>query len=485
MSEQKDTIFSYPPRKKLFYKNIILVISFVTAFVIYVLSCFFTNRGVFSDIPACYFCGCFSSNSYFYFHDVTARVFSFILAAVPYNIFLQFVNSFNLLEKLNLFYISYLIMSGVLTALNFYVAKFTKRYDIAFYTLFVYSFFYLPGNIWSIREIFIAFPIWFILLQFFVCKERLNIFAKIVLIFCLLFCFESFELFVSLGALLFVFSILFAIKKDKNYIKKLYIGIISLIASLYIIIKTLLIATRNYNLSESSNQWLSHILVATKNVFSSNFCISLFGLVLIFIWFNENISKRYKVNLSLFSFFLLILRLYNIESPFTIESNFYSYLLFVLPLIFFFVLCEEYFNFKILKAKKFITLFIISLIVGICHFVYQTKENIDFYNDYFIFFKTFLNNNKGIIQKKPEEIFSNFTRFDYDFTMWAKSIIAQSANPDKKITTIILEPSSDIYYDTEMDFVCFMPMKINFSTETEDYDLTAIKKELIKMNKVK
>ncbi|MGN0004855.1 MAG: hypothetical protein ACI37Z_02595 [Candidatus Gastranaerophilaceae bacterium] len=69
--------------------------------------------------------------------------------------------------------------------------------------------------------------------------------------------------------------------------------------------------------------------------------------------------------------------------------------------------------------------------------------------------------------------------------MWAKSIIAQSANPDKKITTIILEPSSDVYYDTEMDFVCFMPIKINFSTETEDYDLTAIKKELIKMNKVK
>lgn len=479
MAEQNIKSNYTPPRKKDYYKNQILLITFLFLFVIFIISNFIANKGIFYDVPGCFFSGLFNESPYFSFHDLTARYFSFIIATIPYNIFMPVIKSFNLLDKVNLFYISHLIMSGVLTALNFYVAKYTKRYDIAIYALFVYSFFYLPSSIWAIREIFIAFPIWFILLQFFVCKKKLNIFAKIIFLFSLIYSFESFEIFALLGVILFIFSILFAIKKDKKRKFKLTIGITSLIAAIYIVIKTILVATKHYNLTVSSNSWYYDLTFSIQNLFSTNFCISLFGIILICLFINKR--RRALKFLSIFVFFCFIKYLDYLDfiPKFVSCKSFYSLLFLIMPLFFIFVLSEEYFHRKFIKNKSLKTIFSISLIIGIFQFIYLINGNIKFYSEYFIPFKTYLNSNYKIQQEDPCLVLKNYNNYeDYTGFTYFPSILIQSENPDKKIKTILLDKKTNIYYDATNDTIYFDGQGLKI--KTKDWDLSPIKELLIK-----
>ena len=477
--------YTPPPRKNDSYKDKILLTVFLFLFVVFIISNFITNKGIFFDVPGCFLIGLFNKSPYFYFHDFTARFFSFVLATIPYNIFIPIIKSFNLLDKLNLFYISYLIMSGVLTALNFYIAKqYTKRYDIAIYALFVYSFFYLPGSIWAIREIFIAFPIWFILLQFFVCKKRLSKSAKIFFLFSLIYSFESFEIFAILGVILFIFSVLFAIKKDKRYKLKLTIGITSLIATIYIVIKTIFVATKAYNITVASLNWFYDLISSAQNLFSINFCISLFGIILIYLFINRKI-KFLKFLLIIYSLsFIKNLNYLNLIKPdLVLGKDFYTLLFLIIPLFFIFVLRDEYLNRKFIKNKSLKTIFSVSLIIGIFQFIYLINGNIKFYSEYFIPLKNVLNTSNGIIKKDPALIFKDFNKYNLSCMIYLDSIFVQSANPDKKINTILLDENSDVYYEAKTDTIHFRKYDFGLKTKTKDFDFTPIRNQLIKKDK--
>lgn len=488
MSEEKNINNNYIfGNTKGFYKNKILLTAFLFLFVIFVTSSFLANKGLYGDAPGMYFIAQNTSKFYFSFNDDTARVFSFYLATIPYNIFFPIFSSANPLIKLSLFSTSYLVMSGILTAINFYAAKYTKRFDIAIYAVFVYSFFYLPGSIWTNREIFIAFPIWFMLLQFFVCKEKLGLIPRLIMLFCLIYSFESFESFVPLGIILFAASVLFAAKKDRNYKRKLIIGFSSLAASIYIVLKTLFVATKSYNLTNSSNEWLTHIKFACSHIFSSDFCISLFGFFLIYLALSKSLSKRHKTNFSIAGFFFLFLRmdyLNNTEIN-TCDFTLYTFLLFVIPLIFLAVIYETYSKRKILKSKQLMNFFTISLFIGICQFGYQTECNYRFYNEYFVPLKNVLNTSNRIIKKDPALVLEDFDKYDMSDMIYLDSILVQSANPDKKIDTILLDENSDVYYDAKTDTIHFRKYDFMFKTKTKDFDFTPIRNQLIKSKKTK
>ena len=129
--------------------------------------------------------------------------------------------------------------------------------------------------------------------------------------------------------------------------------------------------------------------------------------------------------------------------------------------------------------------FTISLFIGICQFGNQTEFNYRFYNEYFVPLKNVLNTSNRIIKKDPALVLEDFYEYDMSDMIYLNSILVQSANPDKKIDTILLDENSDVYYDAKTDTIHFRKYDFMFKTKTKDFDFTPIRNQLIKSKKTK
>ncbi|MGN0004857.1 MAG: hypothetical protein ACI37Z_02605 [Candidatus Gastranaerophilaceae bacterium] len=423
--------------------------------------------------------------------NFTARFFSCFIAVVPYNIIAIFGNYLTPLAKVNLFYTSYLLVSSILTGLNFYIARRTKRYDIAIWALFTYSFIYLPGSIWAIREIFIAFPIWFILLQYFLMRKKILFQDKIILLLTIYFCFESFELFTPLGIIIFIFSILFFRKNAPNKYTKLFTGLSSLIIAIYIVLKTIFYTTNIYSLQRSSNLWVLHIKDMLNIFFHSNDLIIIFGTILMAsLIFLRGKSKKLKTILIsiLTVFFILFLYFKTGFTQLKLEYTNYSIMLFTLPVIFVGIISSEYFNTFKLKFSTIKILFKTALIIGILNFAWQIKGNYDYYYKYYIPMQKFFDNQKTVVVvDKLTEISPSLSNYDSDFNTTIRSLFLQSDKKHKKINTLIYlkeqsEVNGNLTYNPQDDKIYFCSF-IKTDIITDDWDLTSIKNWLIEHKK--
>ena len=142
----------------------LLILTFITYIVTYwtnSVSLFFDIPSVFAllmDEPAN------KTKSYFFVSTLDVRLFSNILVSIPYNILYQFFKGGLLINLINSYTFSFLIIHFFALVLNFVLARKTKRYDIAIASWFVYFILSMPNMMWAIRECHMVVIFYFILL---------------------------------------------------------------------------------------------------------------------------------------------------------------------------------------------------------------------------------------------------------------------------------------------------------------------------------
>lgn len=182
--------------KQILSKYKIIFSGFIILFVFYITLFYKSAFCLHFDIPAM-FLGLLLRDpdahfsTYNIFADVKIRLFTNFIVAIPFNITTLFYKFNNLLDYLRLYATSYPIIHFTALILNFIIAKRTKRYDIA--VLF-----------------------YFMILSYFLSKEKLNKTDLIPVSLLLIYLFESFETSIFFGIILFVFAYLMTTKKRKH-----------------------------------------------------------------------------------------------------------------------------------------------------------------------------------------------------------------------------------------------------------------------------
>ena len=226
-------------------KNIIkdnkiwLILFVLSAFILFGISTC-TYRSLFFDAPAVFFQLLIQENfdeNFFIFIQQRTRLFSDFLFDLPYNALVHFLPNIPMV-KINLFHISYLVVTFFAMALNFLIAYRTKMFKIAAVALAYYALLYLPNSVWYIKECHLAILLSFALLQYFLTSEKLTKFDCVLVTLLLLYSFESYEQQALTGLVIFSAMLIIIRKPTENKRLKAIIGISGFLSTLYVISKT-------------------------------------------------------------------------------------------------------------------------------------------------------------------------------------------------------------------------------------------------------
>ncbi len=491
--------------KQILSKYKIIFLGFVILFVFYIVLFYKSAFCLHFDIPAM-FLGLLLRDpdahftTYNIFADIKIRLFTNFIVAIPFNITTLFYKFNNLLDYLRLFATSYLIVQFTGLILNFVIAKRTKRYDIAVWAFFLYTFFTLPAMIWPVRELHIAVLFYFMILSYFLSREKLNKIDLIPVSLLLIYLFESFETSIFFGIILFVFAYLMTTKKENttnSWIKTL-IGTGGLLSSIYVVLKLIYLQFMQNISAAGLGTWINGSLCAFQNLLNGNFIITISFLILAVacIFYKKSLTWKSSVFFIPFISFLGYI-LYNKTGFFpdpNFELNYYSPLLWVLYPVVFLICYLDYKDIDINKFNKnFLgNLFLLSCICGILNLCWQinTCHN---YEKYFLYLKNLVRNSKETITHIPPEDFKyfNFLRFNTCYGIIHKSLFLSDT---KEIKTLMFPPedTSDYwccagdeynYYDKEIDAIFMHGTRVKLISDY--YDLTPIKEYYEKHGKVK
>ncbi len=432
----------------------ILFSLFILVFLIFLYSHYFFKVGLFFDqsvmfmpvIPQ------IDANSYLLFDDRKIRFFNNFLVSVPFNIlyiiYKNSVDKINLLNVINLFTVSYFIVQIFAIFLNVLVAIRTKRYDIAVIGFAFYTLFCLPNALWAGREMHISVLFYFILLSYFLSKEKLNKTDLIPVLLLLIYLFESFEVTtILLSVLLIIFANMYTINtKNHNLGFKNLIGSVCFFVIIYILVRL------NYEFSgergAAIDTYLFGITFYLKNLFNSNALISVFGVLGIIIAFfkKKDVFKlKDVVPISLYILFSLVILYkrtsFNQDGGIELQA-FGGTLIFLFPVIIT-ILLLDYKNIEISKYKPaFISnLFVIACIVGIFQLMWQINGTFLF-GKYVNYLKNIINTSNEMFIEVPKEDRDNNYYFRY---MLAFGVPIQSIfiNENQVIDKIIVPPEYD------------------------------------------
>ncbi|MGN0006060.1 MAG: hypothetical protein ACI37Z_08850 [Candidatus Gastranaerophilaceae bacterium] len=454
--------------KFLFKKNKILLMFFVLTCIVFIISCFISNKGLFFDIPWMFQTALNSYDEqvvsksslpyiFYYFHS--ARFFSSVLATLPFNILLPLLKNQSPLFLLNSFYVSYLIVEIILVGLNFYIAKYTKRTDVAIWSLFTFCFLSLPSIIWVVRENNIAFPVWFILLQYFLTNKKLRNIDKIILLGCLVFSFESFEIFAVLGLLLFVFSIIFYRKNFQNKYIKMYIGTMSLVGALYICFKTFVIFPMFYDLSSESSVWIQNTFWSIRHLFEHSAIFFSLGSIFLFVILFNKKFKSYKIVTC--SIFVILIVLY-LQTKFLQvgrELEYYALMLIFLPVIFLGILSSEAFGILKLNGNRLNKIFSYTLIIGIMSLLWQIKGSVFHYYKIFLPVSSEIKNSNKTVNYISDKYFDDYVLFYGSYSCIIRSVFMQADKPFNKIEKIYIPDTKHTGYNDVDREILYYPEK--------------------------
>lgn len=274
--------------KDFFLEHKKLLYTFIVSALILICISTFVHRSLFFDAPAMFMQFVNQENdysSYFMMHEQRTRLFSNFLLALPYNLIMPFIPD-NLLTKMDLFCFSYQIALFGALIVNYFIAKRTKRYDIAALALVFYTFFYLPNSIWYVKELHFAIMMQFILLQYFLTKsETLNITDYFLIAASALFCFESYENQIIFAITLSALSLFYVRKNIVNKKIKLIIGLTSIFIILYSIFKLFYAfetGSANISFTDAFIEYKNAILITFKSLFTSCLIYSSAGIIICF-----------------------------------------------------------------------------------------------------------------------------------------------------------------------------------------------------------
>lgn len=400
------------------------------------------SLGLFFDMPAM-FLGNISQDDTFskfiIFPDRNIRYFTNVLISIPFNIQLLFLKNTTAINILRAFSLSYIIvhLSGLI--INYLIALRTKRYDIASICFAFYTIFSIQNAIWICREVHISALFYFALLSYFLSRTKLGLKDLLPVLLLSAYLFESFEISMVLGIILFIFSILYTHKdrKENNRWYKVLIGFSGLLTALYIPIKTLVMAhLGEIDLNQGSNEWINASRMTIENLFSTNslFCVLAIILIITSMLYKKEFNKV-SITLISISFGLVFsyLKFFNYTPEPMMELQNYSFIFwFIFPIILL-ILIFDYKEIKI--SNKFVSnLIIISSICGITGLIWQINSCFEF-NKYITHLKELLNKSENIIVYIPENDFKDkkFMNYNTCFGTMHKSIFLSEEYKINKI----------------------------------------------------
>lgn len=489
--------------ENIFSKHKFLIGVFLFIFLLFMFFHYKFHLGLFFDMPAMLFGSLsredYNFSNYLIFHQERVRFLTSFLIAIPFNIFVHFVKNITMIGIVSAFSLSYIIIQFFGLILNYIIALRTKRYDIAAICLAFYTFFSLQNALWACREVHIAILFYFALLQYFLTKEELNWKDYIPILLIIVYLFESFEITMVFGIILFIFSILFIEKKKTEYNRwhKAIIGVSGFLMFLYVPIKLMFWHFLNQiNLNAGSSEWINASVETLHSLFNSNSLITVFSLiVLIFISFfkKEFCKKHIPFIFMVVSVFMYILwkKTHYICNP-PIELQNYSFAFwFIFPVIITLLIMEY-------KNKEFNSVFLSNLIVtsciiGIIGLFWQINTCFEFHK-YTSYLKNLMANTEGVFIKIPQEDDKNefFLNFNLCYGLTHTSLLLSDDFKIKKIVVpaeyyhsyspfcFSLQQEGNNFYNPENNSVYLQqaPLKL----QTKYWDLSILKDEIEEFN---
>lgn len=466
--------------KDFFLEHKKLLYTFIVSALILICISTFVHRSLFFDAPAMFMQFVNQENdyaSYFMMHEQRTRLFSNFLLALPYNLIMPFIPD-NLLTKMDLFCFSYQIALFGALIVNYFIAKRTKRYDIAALALVFYTFFYLPNSIWYVKELHFAIMMQFILLQYFLTKsETLNITDYFLIAASALFCFESYENQIIFAITLSALSLFYVRKNIVNKKIKLIIGLASIFIILYSIFKLFYAfetGSANISFTDAFIEYKNAILITFKSLFTSCLIYSSAGIIICFatIFLKRKYNTiDYIIILLLFIISTIILGKNTGFIPNTgSELQYYMFAFLAFISVTAMLIIADIFGFDIKNQYYYGNVIVTACIVGFFHILWQTNSCIYSY-EYVNDFRKKLQSDKIVETWNDED--RNKRSFVYD-TCFGTELRSLILSPNRKIETILMESREycsdiEISLDKEKDILYIH--KIPIVLENKYWDL--------------
>lgn len=459
--------------KNKFYK--LLLSFFIISFIIFIFFYYKYSMGLFFDIPAM-FLGCISGLDdnkiqFLVFNQNRVRFFNDFLVAIPLNFWINFIRPDKILSLLKIYSVSYFIVQIFALAVNCFIAKRTKRFDILIMCFAFYAIFCIPNAIWAVREVHISVLFYFALLSYFLSETKLQYKDIIPVLLLIIYMFESFETTIIYGSVLFIFSLLYTKKEreEKNPWFKVLIGFGSLLSVIYIPLKMVYFYIKgSLSFSSGASEWLIGSKIALDCMSRSNLIIPLFAVIcFIFIVFYR--KNSFIKSLILWSVYLCsLLFVLNKQTGFIsdppIEIQNYSIVFWFMFPVILIILLIDYFKIDVNKINPFFyrNLFILACLTGIINLGWQINSAYSFgkYTDYL---KTLIKNSTETIVYIPKKDLEKYKYLRYNtcFGVTHKSLLLS----DDYIVNKVIFPAE--YYNDYSEF-CFDSADYTYYNKKED-----------------
>lgn len=486
--------------ENVFLKHKLLIGLFFISFFTFVFFHCKYSLGLYFDIPAMMLGNISQDDSFskfIIFPDQNIRYFTNFLVAIPFNISMVFLKNTSAINILKAFSLSYLTVHFFGLLINYLIALRTKRYDIAAICFAFYTFFSVQNLIWTCREVHIAIFFYFALLSYFLSKTKLGLKDLLPIMLIIIYLFESFEITMVFGLLIFIFSILYTNKtrEEINRWHKVLIGMSGLLMFLYIPIKTLFMSLSGHmNLSEGTNEWLTAAKITIENLFTTNSLITIFALIsfLYILFQKQNLGEKGTtiiVSAAICLIFLLWKITGFIPRPMTELQNYSFVFWFIFPAVLTILMID--YNKKQINPVFISNLIVISCITGVIGLCWQINTCFEF-NKYISYLKKLISEKQETIITIPKEDFENhsFLSFNTCFGTMHKSVFLSDEYVIKKLivpskeypdyTQYCMTGKEHNFYDAENDFLYIQtsPLRI----KNKYWDISEIKDHIEEIN---
>lgn len=490
----------------LFLKHKYISFIFILTFIVFII-CYYKNSvGLFFDIPAM-FLACITpfdgdKTGFIMYHPNRTRIFNDFLVAIPFNAVFVFIKNLPVINALRMYSSSYFIVHFLALFINFLVARRTKRYDIAVTAFVFYSFFCIPNAIWAVREVHITVLLQFALLSYYLSNEKLLFRDLIPVLLLIVYMFESFEITIVYGILLFIFSFLYTKKErdEKNPWYKILIGFSCALIALYMPLKMIYLYFKGgLSFSQGANEWAVASLITLEHIFDGNGIIVLFSLFafIFVIFYKKAFSGKSLLFIVPYILGLLVVLYYKtgfMPEP-HIEIQNYSYVFwFVFP-VYAVILLTDYFNINISKYNKcfYSNLYIVGCIAGILNILWQINSCFEF-GKYEVYLKNLMKNSKEIVVTIPEEDFNKYRFLKYNTcfgTLHKSAFLADDYVVEKIIVPSDKFPDYSLYcfddkdnnfYDSETGILHLQTAPLRLKNRY--WDLSVVKNGLENAGKI-
>lgn len=356
-------------------KAIFLLFSiFIVLSIIHIIFAASINRGLFGD-------------GFVYVPEILDKLsiqgYGFQLIEDRTRIFINFINQLPInigywcgIESkkilLFLFSLPLFLFPFLVNLYNIHLAKRTKRYDIVLYSLIVYGILILPCIMYAVVESYLAISFLLLLIHYLVANIDYKIKDIIIISILLILSFNSTEIVIFTGPILFFIS-LFYTKENiqlKQKIIKLYIGFISICASAYVAYMNYFVL---YNIKNETTSFFSEIC-SFITIFQEPYIVEIitYLLILITLFIRKKLIKIQIILLSFLYIGILVFIFIN-NNPYFVYINYTKYRVFIyflFPILVGILSFQEFYK-KFINKRLLNNLFILILIASISNTIIQ------------------------------------------------------------------------------------------------------------------